>query len=323
MSATKAIATAAVAAALLPGTRVIAESGLGVSHPNIQVLSAAIQGPEGPTVLADGSVVLAEFFSGDILKIGPDGRRAAIAHVGVGVAGTARGRRGPLYVARVNYDLVRPDAATTPKSGSRGEIVSVDLNNGHVSSLYTEYQGNALMGPDDLVVDVHEDLWWTDVLEQAVYWGREDGSEIRRMVSGVAGVNGITLSPDRSLIYVISGRRLVSYRIVGRGLLEMNGMQPRVHVLTPLSSSLQKLDGLKTQANGDIVMADWVEGLTVMSPDGRVVSHTRLPGDLQSVNMAFGGRGHRTLFIATASGDSSGWKSDGKLVAIPWPNPGL
>jgi gluconolactonase len=312
------VASIVLGVGLLP----LAESVAAGAAPTVRVLATALRGPEGPTVLADGSILLVEFFSGDVVRIRPGGTRELVAHIGVGIAGTARRGEGPVYVARVNYELVRPDRSTAPMPDSRGEILSVDLHNGRVSPLYTEYQGAALQGPDDLVVDARGDLWWTDVLEQAVYWGRADGSEIRRVVGEASGVNGIALSPDGVQIYVVSNRRLVSYHIAGRGLLEMDGSQPRAHVLTPLSSSLQRLDGLKTESNGNIIMADWAEGLIVMSPDGRLISRTRIPGNLKPVNMAFGATTERTLYVAATAEDVEGWKSQGKLIAIAWPNTG-
>jgi gluconolactonase len=309
---------------LLLAARTLAESTPVVAVPEVHVLAGSIHGPEGPTVMSDGSVLLVEFFSGEVLRIRPDGRRDSVANVGVGVAGTAQSRTGILYVARVNYDLVQPAGASrTPASTSGGQILSIDLDSHRVSRLYTEYEGAALKGPDDLVIDSDDDIWWTDVLEQSVYWGRGDGSEIRRPVSGASGVNGITLSSDGRYIYIVSRGRLVAYHIVGRGRLEMDGAQPRAHVVTPLSMSLKRLDGLKTQANGNVVMADWVEGLLVVSPGGHVLSQTKLPGNLQPVNMAFGGPDKRTLFIAAASGGADGWKLQGKLVAMSWPDPGL
>jgi len=56
-------------------------------------------------------------------------------------------------------------------------------------------------------------------------------------------------------------------------------------------------------------------GISVVSPDGSLVSHVPLP-DRMTTNLCFGGPGLRTAFV-TLSGS-------GRLIAIDdWPIPGL
>jgi gluconolactonase len=55
-------------------------------------------------------------------------------------------------------------------------------------------------------------------------------------------------------------------------------------------------------------------GITIVSPDGQNVEHVPT-GDPLTTNIAFGGPDLRTAYI-TLSGT-------GRLVAMPWRNPGL
>ena len=56
-------------------------------------------------------------------------------------------------------------------------------------------------------------------------------------------------------------------------------------------------------------------GISIVSPDGKLVSHVPLP-DRMTTNICFGGKDRRTAYV-TLSGS-------GKLIAIDdWPIPGL
>ena len=49
-----------------------------------------------------------------------------------------------------------------PDDYSGGRIERVDLATGDVTVLYTECDGNPLMGPNDLVFDADGGIWFTD-----------------------------------------------------------------------------------------------------------------------------------------------------------------
>jgi gluconolactonase len=215
---------------------------------------------------------------------------------------------------------VTPRPATGGLAG--GAILKLDLNTKRITPLYTQCDGHALVGPNKLVLDEWGDLWITDVLEGSLYWARADGSSIRRVVSSLPGAHGIALGPDLRTVYVSSDAQVVAFTISGRGLLAGGRLRPRSRVVAVLNPTW-RVDGIRTQADGTIVMADWSEGLIAMTPSGTVLSITRLPG-LSIANFVFGGADMRTMY-ATVSETNAGGPGHGigKIVMLPWPRPGL
>jgi gluconolactonase len=55
-------------------------------------------------------------------------------------------------------------------------------------------------------------------------------------------------------------------------------------------------------------------GITVIAPDGTSVAHVAMP-DAFTTNICFGGTDLRTAYITLSQ--------MGRLVAMPWPRPGL
>ena len=68
-------------------------------------------------------------------------------------------------------------------------------------------------------------------------------------------------------------------------------------------------------AAGNVCVATLMTpGITVVSPDGSSVEHIDTP-DCYTTNICFGGPDLRTAFITLSQ--------SGRLVAMPWPRPGL
>ena len=61
-------------------------------------VTSGLRFPEGPVVMADGSVIVVEIQSGDITRVLPDGKKQRVAHVGGGPNGAAIGPDGALYI---------------------------------------------------------------------------------------------------------------------------------------------------------------------------------------------------------------------------------
>ena len=97
-----------------------------------------------------------------------------------------------------------------PDDYSGGRIERVDLDTGEVTVLYTECDGNPLMGPNDLVFDAEGGMWFTDhgkirARERdhgGVYYAAPDGSSIREVIYPIESPNGIGLSPEGDRVYV-------------------------------------------------------------------------------------------------------------------------
>src|ERR1700760_4972932 len=99
--------------------------------------------PEGPIIMADGSVILVEIQAHRLSRVSAKGERTTIADVGGGPNGAAIGPDGAVYICN-NRGMVAPGGGTgeTPPAGVPRELPSgciqrVDLKTGAVTTLYT------------------------------------------------------------------------------------------------------------------------------------------------------------------------------------------
>jgi gluconolactonase len=319
-------------------SRAAEASGAGV---RVRTLADGIRGPEGTSLLADGSVTCVEFTAGNLLRITQHGAREVLCAPGPGVVGTALGLDGALYVvkldpirfARGHRAIVPPrtsDQQRSSPSGARSgagdaaaasspaRILRLDLRTRALQTLYTACDGAPLAGPDDLVVDRWGDLWVSDMIDNCVYWCRPDGTSIRRVIGDMPGINGIALSPDHTRLYIIGRGRLLAYDIVGRGTLATAHGRPTARELAVLPPNVHLPDGMRTERDGNIVCACWGDGLYVYRPDGALLSRMALPG-VRIINLCFGGADLRTAYLAAVPPDGM----TGMLLSIPWPRAGM
>lgn len=301
----------------------------------IREVASGLQFPEGPVALADGSVLLVEIARGTLSRVAPDGRVHVVAALRGGPNGAAIGPDGAVYVCnnggfkwtRDPLGVHRPIGQADDYSG--GRIERVDLNTGRFERLYDQAEGAPLQGPNDLVFDAHGGFYFTDlgkVRERemdrgGLFYARPDGSAISVVARPALTANGTALSPDGATLYYAEteGARLWAFDITAPGRVNKQpwpSPQGARLVTAAPGGHYQRFDSIAVDALGNVLVATLLHGgITVVSPDGRLVSHVPLP-DLYPTNCCFGGRDLRTLFV-TLSGS-------GRLVAIDdWPVPGL
>ncbi len=294
-------------------------------------LAEGLRFPEGPVAMADGSVALVEIAAGRISRVGADGAKTVLATPGGGPNGLAPGPGGSLILCNnggfrwlEEPGVLRPVGPAEDGTQGRVEVIAPG---GDVRTLYTECDGRPLKGPNDLVLDGSGGFWFTDLGKSrardrdhgGVYWAALDGSRIVEAAYPVAGgANGIGLSPDGETLYVAETEtgRLWRFDVLGPGRLRKSPWpSPHGGELLCQFPGFRRLDSLKVAASGNIVVATLVSGeVTTVSPGGGILSAVRLP-DRMVTNVAFGGEGLRTLFVTLSS--------TGKLVSLPWPEPGL
>ncbi|NYT59987.1 SMP-30/gluconolactonase/LRE family protein [Alcaligenaceae bacterium] len=296
-----------------------------------KVLASGLHFPEGPIALPDGSVLVTEIASGNLVRVTASGEKQVVAEVGGGPNGAALGPDGHCYVCnnggfswRTDDGFTRPTgAAQDYKSGS---IQRVDLATGKVETLYTECDGVPLHGPNDIVFDKHGGFWFTDfgktfddrILRGAVYYASADGNSIRRAAKHVLTANGIGLSPDGNTLYVpeTETSRLWSYPVIGPGELALEPWpSPNGGRLVHGLPGYQRFDSLAVEENGNICVATLVRGgISVFSPQGELLEFHEAP-EGYCTNICFGGPDRRTAYITL-----SGY---GQLLAVEWPRAGL
>src|SRR5262245_37611095 len=120
--------------------------------PKFEVFAEGLAFPEGPVVMADGSVIVVEVASDKIIRCWAGNRKEVVATVGGGPNGLAIGPDGALYHANNGgIDWSVPGHLTGP--GSEGRIERIDIATGKVERLYDHFEGEPISAPNDLVFD--------------------------------------------------------------------------------------------------------------------------------------------------------------------------
>ncbi|MDH5291819.1 MAG: SMP-30/gluconolactonase/LRE family protein, partial [Acidimicrobiia bacterium] len=121
----------------------------------MRTIAEGLRFPEGPIAMDDGSVLLVEIERGTLSRVAPDGTVTVAAECGGGPNGAAIGPDGAVYVCnnggfgwRHVEGMLLPGMQAEHYTG--GSIQRVDLASGAVTTLYTECEGWALKGPNDL-----------------------------------------------------------------------------------------------------------------------------------------------------------------------------
>ena len=294
-------------------------------------IAAGLRFPEGPIAMPDGSMILVEIAAGRLTRVFADGTKRVIAEPGGGPNGAAIGPDGACYVCNngglrwhENAGILRPTLQAEDYSG--GRIERVDLATGAVTVLYTGAGDVRLRGPNDIVFDAQGGFWFTDLGKVrmrdqdrgGVWYAKADGSLIKEVVFPMVTPNGIGLSPAGDRLYVaetVPGR-LWAFDIAGPGEIKHQPFpSPNGGHLVAGLPGYQLFDSLAVDAAGNICVATLFSGgITIISPDGASIEHVPMP-DIFTTNICFGGADLRTAYITLSA--------TGRLVAMPWKQPGL
>lgn len=300
-------------------------------QPELTEVAAGLFFPEGPVWCADGALLVTELGGGCVTRISSDGAKSTLSTNGGSPNGLAIGSDGALWCANSGgWDFhevmgLRIPITDLPLHHSGGRLERIDLASGDVEVVCTEVGGNPLIGPNDLVVDAHGGIWFTDHGRNAgrvhhnggVYY-RDAAGTISEVAYPVDSPNGIGLSPDGRVLYVAETHtgRVFSWNVLGPGELEFaNPLGGSGGMLVHGFEGMQLLDSLAVDADGNVVVATLVTGaLSVITPQGELIEQWIL-GDPMVTNVCFGGDGLRTAF-ATLS-------ATGRVVSFDYPRGGL
>jgi len=291
------------------------------------LIADGLQFPEGPIAMPDGSVVLVEIARGTLSRVSIDGEISVIAQLGGGPNGAAIGPDGWCYVCNNGgFQWHEQDGrlypGQQPSDYSGGRIEKVNLETGETQTLYHACNGQPLRGPNDIVFDRTGGFWFTDHGKTrdrekdrtGVFYAKADGSAIDEVIFPMESPNGIGLSPDENMLYVAETPtgRLWAYPIDEPGKISKPGQSRKLMAQLP---DYHMFDSLAVDAKGQICVATLITGgISIHSPDGSEVRLISMPDPL-TTNICFGGQNLQTAYITLSS--------TGKLVCIPWENPGL
>jgi gluconolactonase len=300
--------------------------------PPFDVLASGLLFPEGPVAQDDGSVVLVEIQRETISRVKPDGTVEVLIKTGGGPNGLALGPDGAFYVCNnggflfqniAGYNRTR--AGVHPDYTS-GRIERYDPRTGRLQTLYDHCGDFPLCGPNDLVFDSRGGFYFTDFGKNrardrdhaGLYYALADGSSIVEVAYPLTTANGVGLAPDESVVYVSETEtgRIWAFDLDAPGRPRKQPYpSPNGGRLLCALPGYQRLDSMAIDAHGNVCVATLVTGcITVVAPTGRILRQVMLP-DPMVTNICFGGPDLKTAYI-TLSGT-------GRLVSMPWPEPGL
>jgi gluconolactonase len=279
----------------------------------MEIIAEGLGFPEGPVVMADGSVIVCEIQAERVSRCW-NGRSEVICQSGGGPNGAAIGPDGALWLCN-NGGLGKSGP------GCEGRIERIDLASGRLERVYDSCDGITLGAPNDLVFDSSGRLWFTDLGtirmdEQGmrgkdfggIYTCLSDGSAITAIKRGTLSYNGIGLSPDEKHVYAADTFSARLYRYDAR----VEAQEPH-YVATGIGPV--SFDSLAVTAAGNVCVATIFDGaITTITPAG-AVSVLPIPEETAVTNIAFGGEDMRDAYITLSM--------TGRLVKMRWDEPGL
>jgi len=242
-----------------------------------QLVAGGLGGSDGPAVNAKGEVFFSEVRSNRIWKITTDGQRELFVTNAIGVSGEAFGPDGRLYTVSMNSK----------------ELTAYDAD-GNATLIADHLNGN------DLAVAHNGNIYVTDPMtlgtprDNKVWLVKPDGSRQAVDTGAIRYCNGVTLSPDQSLLYVGDWRShwVYSYVIQSDGTLTNRQRYDDLQMTDANDQS--NADGMRVDRDGRLYVATNL-GVQVCDQAGRVQCILPTPNGRLS-NLSFGGAKMDTLY---------------------------
>lgn len=227
---------------------------------------------EGPAVTAKGEVYFNDVGGSKTYKIGSDGKPAVFL---------ADSKRG-------DGQAFGPDGRLYANAGS--QILAWDAE-GKSSVFASGFRGN------DLVVRHDGGIFATDPFTtpgKSSVWYVSPTGEKKVVDAGLGFANGITLSPDQTLLYVDDMRShwVYSYQVQPDGSLKHK--QKYYHLHVPDTADDSGADGMRVDRDGRLYVATRM-GIQVCDQAGRVNCVIPTPNGRVS-NLTFGGPDFDVLY---------------------------
>ena len=186
----------------------------------------------------------------------------------------------------------------TALEGGAGRVTRMDAD-ANVTVLADQFNGKPFNSPNDLWIDAHGGIYFTDPrygdesnIPQAgyhVYYLPAGSNEARVIITDLVKPNGIIGTRDGSTLYVADhlGNETFAYTITGPG-----------EVSQKRSFALQGSDGLALDETGNLYLTGG-RNITAYSPAGELLQTIEIP--LAPANMTFGGPNRDILYITARS----------------------
>lgn len=242
---------------------------------------------EGPAVDREGNVFFSDIPNQRIHKIDTQGQLTVLRENSNKANGLMVNAKGEIIACEMN-----------------GRVVAISPDGKEVRVLASEYQGQRLNAPNDLVIDRQGGVYFTDPSFSApqplpqgktsVYYIEPTNNTVVRVVENLPNPNGVILSPDEKMLYVIpTGQAdMMVYPVISAGKLG----EGRVFCTLQQPQGKQNTggDGVTVDVKGNLYIASQL-GLQVVNPEGKILGIIKLPE--QPANVCFGGPDMKTLYV--------------------------
>lgn len=184
-----------------------------------------------------------------------------------------------------------------------GALVLLNLVSGERTVLTGQYNGARYNAPNDLVIDGHGGVYFSDPRfrapdplpqgTEAFYYRSADG-EVTRLGADLPAPNGVILSPDEQTLYVIPSlqKEMMAYPVTGPGKLGKGRVFCTLQ--QPAGADNSGGDGVTIDTRGNLYIASQL-GIQVFSPEGHLLGILEFPE--QPSNATFAGERNRTLYV--------------------------
>lgn len=280
--------------------------GIGPAGPIVK-LHTGFKFTEGPATDRHGNVYFSDIPNQRIHKVDADGNLSIFRENSNHANGLMLNAKGEIVACEGDGQVV----AYSPDGKTRRVLAD-------------KYDGNPFNGPNDLVIDRHGGIYFTDPYfgakkplpqgKMAVYYIAAAG-KVSRLIDDLPSPNGVILSPDEKTLYVIPSRQpeMMAYPVEAPGKIG----EGRVFCTLKQLREGQKGggDGLTVDTTGNLYITSGL-GLQVFAPDGNLLGIIALPE--QPANVEFGGKDLKTLYVtARTSLYTVPMEATGHLFALP------
>ena len=240
-----------------------------------QLVADGFKSTDGPASNAKGEVFFNDPKDSKTYKIGLDGKVSVFIADDKKHAGQAFGPDGRLF---------------SVGSGAQ-QILAYDAE-GRATVIADGFRGNDLVVAHNGDVYVTESGW--NGSNQSKVWLIKPTGEKQVVDTGLRFANGLTLSPDQTLLYVDDSREpwVYSYQIRPDGTLQFKQRYYWLH--TPDTADDSAADGMRVDCEGRLYVATRM-GIQVCDQAGRVNCILPTPNG-KVTNLCFGGPDFGTLF---------------------------
>jgi gluconolactonase len=260
--------------------------GLGPTGPATK-LHTGFKFTEGPAADTAGNVFFTDIPNERIHRLGTDGKLSVFREKSNKANGLMFNGKGELVACEMD-----------------GQVAAYSADGTARRVLADKFDGKRFNAPNDLVVDKHGGVYFTDPEYNAprpfpqtirtFYYISADGKVTRLHDKDLPNPNGIILSPDEKTLYVIpsSSAKMLAYPVEGPG--QVGAGRVFCELDQPKGQKDRGGDGLTVDAKGNLYITTGL-GLQVFDPSGKKLGIIPIPES--PANVTFGGSEFKTLYV--------------------------